>query len=50
MAVPFSLKDLLIAVKKGGADGIPSENEVKQAKRSWSAVSSTNSAQSRCHV
>ena len=50
MAMPFSLEDLLIAVKEGGADGIPSGNKAKQERRSRSAVSSTNSAQSRCHV
>lgn len=44
MAMLFSLEDLLISVKEGGA------GKAKQARRSWSAVSSTNSAQSKCHV
>ncbi|CBI15349.3 unnamed protein product, partial [Vitis vinifera] len=43
MAMLFSLEDLLISVKEGGA------GKAKQARRSWSAVSSTNSAQSKCH-
>lgn len=50
MSMLFSLEDLLIFVKEGGPGSIPSGNETKLTRRSQSAVSSTGSAQSRCHV
>lgn len=43
----FTLEDLLKSVKEGGT--ITSENEAKRARRSWSATSSSQSVQTRCH-